>query len=158
MNHMDDQTVQQQPWRDQQPILLRGWMGPLFLLFLLALVGALVALYITSIRGGLIQKALVYQFNFTIASSLTTFAPYSIIPTVFAVAVKLWFGAIEETFRRLQPFAAMSRTPAPVSQSVQVAYGGIPAVVTPIKALRNSHWLLALVGLGAIGTEICKLH
>jgi hypothetical protein len=142
--------------KDSRPIVLRGWMGPLLLASLLALVGAILALYEVSIRGGLHQQALVHELDFAFADTITRIAPYSIIPTLIAVGVKLWYRAIEENFRRWQPFLAMTNKPAPVSQSLLVEYANAPLALMSIKAAKNSHYMLALVGLGALATEICK--
>jgi hypothetical protein len=117
---------------------------------------ALIALFIVSRRGGLHQQALVREFEISFADTVTRLAPYSIIPTLFAVGVKLWYGAIEENLRRLQPFLAMAVRPAPVSRSLLVEYANSPLAFMSFKAAKNSHYMLALVGLGALGTEICE--
>lgn len=83
-------------------------------------------------------------------------APYSILPTLIAVGVKLWWGAIEEVFKRLQPYATMAKGSVGVSHALTVEYMNSPLLATVAKAVRNSHWLLAVISLGAFGTEICK--
>jgi hypothetical protein len=140
----------------QKPILFRPWMGLLFVGALAALVGGIVALYKVSLGKGLQQRALVYEFDFSISNVATSFAPYSIIPTVFAVGIKLWYGAIEEKLKRLQPFSSMLQHPTPLGNSVLVEYENAPMILGAIKAARHGHWLLVLVGIGALATEICK--
>lgn len=142
--------------QDARPLVLRTWMGPLLFISLAALVGAIVALYVISRRGGLHQRALVHEFDFSLADIAVGLAPYSIIPTLFAVGIKLWYGAIEENLRRLQPFLAMVSRPAPVSRSLLVEYANAPLAFLSFKATKNAHYMLALVGLGALGTEICE--
>ncbi|TID13390.1 hypothetical protein E6O75_ATG11306 [Venturia nashicola] len=139
---------------DARPFVLRTWMGPLLLISLVALLVAIVALYVISGRGGLHQQALVHEFDFSLADVAVGLAPYSIIPTLLAVGIKLWYGAIEENMRRLQPFLAMTVKPAPVSQSLLAEYVNAPLAWVSFKAAKNSHYMLALVGLGALGTEI----
>lgn len=131
-------------------------MGPLLFIALVALVGAIIALYVVSRRCGLHQQALVHEFDFSLADVAVGLAPYSIIPTLFAVGIKLWYGAIEENMRRLQAFLAMAVRPAPIWRSLLVEYANAPLAFMSSKAVKNSHYMLALVGLGALGTEICQ--
>lgn len=155
LDDIPEEEMKKMP-QNGRPLVLRTWMGPLLFAALLGLVSAIVALYIISGRGGLHQHALVHEFNFSLANIAIGLAPYSIVPTLFAVGIKLWYGAIEENMRRLQPFLAMAVRPAPVSRSLLVEYANAPLVFMSFKAAKNSHYVLALVGLGALGTEICE--
>lgn len=132
--------------QDARPLVLRTWMGPLLFIALVALVASVIALYVVSRRGGLHQQALVHEFDFSLANITVGLAPYSIIPTLFAVGIKLWHGAIEENLRRLQPFLAMAVRPTPVSRSLLVEYANAPLAFMSSKAAKNSHYMLALVG------------
>jgi Protein of unknown function (DUF3433) len=152
--------VNEKEWKkksqDGRPLVFYTWMGPLLLIALLALMSAIVTLFVISRRGGLRQQALVREFEITFADTVTQLAPYSIVPTLFAVGVKLWYGAIEESLRSLQPFLAMAVRPAPISRSLLLEYANAPLAFMSFKAAKNSHYMLALVGLGALGTEICE--
>ena len=88
--------------------------------------------------------------------SLVGVAPYSNIPTVFAIIVKLRWGALEKAFKRLQPYVMMTKEPTKVSRGFTLSYINSPMISTSGKALIRGHWLLALVCLGAFWTEVCK--
>ena len=68
---------------------------------------------------GLYQTAFLYQTIMSLDDS-TGFdvAPHSIISKIFAVAVKLWWGALEEHLKRLQPYVMMAREPTKASGGV----------------------------------------
>ena len=142
--------------QDSRPAVLRTWMGLLFIICLSALLAAIVVLFRISRTGGLHQSPLTFQRDLRIFKAVTTFAPYSIVPTVFAVCVKLWFAAIGDTSKRLQPYIAMLKTPSPLFNSVLVEYANTPTALVSLKAFRNGHWILALVGVGAFATEACE--
>ena len=132
-------------------------MGPLFLLCLSLILAAIATLYIISRTDGLHQSPFVFRRHLSIFQAAANFAPYSIIPTILAVAVKLWFGAIGESLKRLQPYISMLKGPKSLSDCVLVEYANAPIALITVKAIRHSHLILALVGVGALATEACKL-
>lgn len=126
--------------------------------FLIALAATLVILYAISKGSELQRSALLYRSNLSLTSSTVLgLAPYSIVPTLFAVAVKLWWGALEEIFRRLQAYVTMTRRPTRVPHGFALSYNNYPQVLASTKAFGKGHWLLALVWIGAFWTEICEL-
>ncbi len=142
---------------DWRPALLRRWTGSIPLAFLASIAAALIALLVVSNGPGLHQSAFIYQTTVAFdGNSLVGLAPYSIVPTIFAVAVKLWWGALEENFKRLQPYVMMARESTKASRGVVLSYINLPQIFALGKALSRGHWLLALVCLGAFWTEICK--
>ncbi|THX43800.1 hypothetical protein D6D10_00823 [Aureobasidium pullulans] len=138
---------------DPRPVMIRIWMGTLLLAILAALIAVLAVLYNLSRTGRLSQALLVDQLNIDVLELSTTLTPYSIIPTLIAVAVKLWFRASAETFKRLQPFVSIADSPSSTSDSVSAEYANTPIALVSIKALKHSHWILALIGAGAFVTE-----
>ena len=142
---------------DWRPAILHRWTGLSLLAFLACLAAALIALFVISKSSGLHQSALLFQSTLTWDSqSVVGLAPYSIIPTVFAVAVKLWWGALEEAFKRLQPYVVMARRPTKVSHGIALSYINSPMFWASGRAFRKGHLLLALVCLGAFWTEVCE--
>lgn len=123
---------------------------------LLSLVTAITVLYIVSCNTGIHQSLFVFQLNLEIFNNSTTLTPYSIIPTIFAVAIKLWFGAVGDTLKMYQPYVSLVKAPVAVSNSVLAEYINTPIALAFIKAFKLCHWNLALVGLGALATEICE--
>jgi len=140
---------------DSRPTIMRSWVAPALLLFLASIAAGILALYKVSQNGGLHQSALVYEVEI---GSHTAYAPYSIVPILFAISVKLWFGGIESTLKTVQPFASMLKTPKSISRSLLAEYANSPFVFTSIKALKNRHWVLVIVGFVALATEICQSH
>lgn len=120
------------------------------------LAAAIVALFVISCTTGISRSPFVYQISLEFLNKQTTLALYSIIPTLLALGVKLWFGAIGDTLKLLQPYASMVAHPAPAYKSVLAEYVNTPVALVSGKALRNSHWTLAFVGFGAFATEVCQ--
>lgn len=146
------------PIDDWRPAILRRWSGLILIAFLIALAATLVTLYAISKGSGLQGSALLYRSDLSLTSNTVLgLAPYSIVPTVFAVAVKLWWGALEEIFKRLQAYVAMTRRPTRVLRGFALSYSNYPHILASTKAFGKGHWLLALVCLGAFWTEICEL-
>ncbi|PVH89113.1 hypothetical protein DL98DRAFT_565261 [Cadophora sp. DSE1049] len=143
------------PLQDWRPKLLRGWLlGPL-LLFLTALVIVISVLFAKYRRSGIYQSFLVSSVNIKVDNrSIEALAPYSIIPTLIAVGVKLWWGSIDEIFRRLQPYVSMAVEPTKARSGTTLSYISSPLVWAVGKAARYRHWLLAVVATGAFLTEI----
>lgn len=142
---------------DWRPQVLRGWLLITFLTIILGIVVTLATVYAKYRNTGLYQRFLVSSFDFDINNtSIQAFAPYSIIPTLVAVMVKLWWGSVDETFRRLQPYVSMAKEPTPNDKGTMVSYLSSPLVWAAIKAGKHRHWLLAVVATGAFLTEICE--
>lgn len=143
---------------DWRPAVLRRWTGMTLLVLLACLAAALISLIVESRGpGGLRQSAFVFKGTLTFGkASAVDIAPYSIIPTIFAVAVRLWWGALEEAFKRLQPYVTMAKTPTKASHGIALSYINSPMILASGRALIKGHWLLALVCFGAFSTEICR--
>ncbi|KAI4723658.1 hypothetical protein E4T48_00056 [Aureobasidium sp. EXF-10727] len=136
------------------PAILRSWMCPPLLIFLLALLACIATLYQISRTSGVHQAPFVYEFKTQIFNTAATLAPYSILPTLLAVGVKLWIAAVGDTLKRLQPYITMAKAPTLVADSVLVEYLNTPTALVTLKAVKHSHWILALAGLGALATEL----
>ena len=140
---------------DWRPFAVRK-VGGLLLFVLLALVlSAILVLFVLAKTSGLYESAFTYQTSIVPSKSdLFTFAPYSIIPTLLAVIVSLWWDNIDETFRRLQPFVAMARQAVPASANVGLSYMAAYPIWTTIKALNHCHWFVVTVSGGAILAQV----
>jgi hypothetical protein len=114
-------------------------------------------LFIESHRSALYQTIFVYQKNFSIGQGVTAdIAPYSIIPTLLAIMVKLWWSALESTFKRLQPYVTMTRRNTKASEGIALSYIDSVLLWASWKAVKNRHWLLGLITLGAFLAEVCR--
>jgi hypothetical protein len=143
---------------DPRPAVLRLRVGIPLLCFLLLLVVGLIMLYNLSLDAGLYQASLVHQVHIDIAQTSAMLAPYSIIPTLLAISVKLWFAIAGDTVQRYQPFIAMVKKPTELYRSVSADYLNTPLTLVSLRALRSSHWLLALVGAAAFSGELCTFN
>lgn len=127
------------------------------LLFLASLAIAIGVLYHFSKTSQLYQTFFVYEKSIEVSGSkIPTIAPFSIIPTLVGVGLGLWWGALDERFRHLQPYTSMSRGPTPFSRGAGVSYQSSRWIMAAGKAAVNKHWLLCLVTLGTFLSQICK--
>lgn len=131
-------------------------MGFLFLICLCLLLTSISALFYVSRTSGIHQNFFVFRRHLDILKAATTFAPYSILPTLLGVGVKLWLSAIGDALKRLQPYVSMLDAPTPLRGSILAEYTNTPLALISAKAMRHSHFVLALVGVAALASEICK--
>lgn len=125
--------------------------------FIAAILIAIAVLYWYSLDHGLHQKVFVYQTRIKIAdNTLGTLAPYSVIPTLIAVAISLWWGAIESLFRTVQPYITMAKGTTSAHRGTGVSYQSSYLFWAAFRALHRKHWLLTLICLGTFATQICK--
>lgn len=123
---------------------------------LVAVVVGIAVLYHFAETSGLYQKAFVYEVNISwISNGISSVAPFSMIPTVIATGVGLWWSAIDDNFRRLQPFIAMSKGHPQFSRGAGLSYQSSFWVWACLKAAMNKHWLLSLLTLGSTLSPIC---
>lgn len=127
-----------------------GRLGGFLLLVLFSSIfAAILVLFILSHTTGLYQSAFTYQMEFS-SSEIFTFAPYSIVPTLVAIAVVMWWENIDSTFRRLQPYVTMAQEAVPISPVLGMSYLSTLSIGSMFRAMGNGHWLVALVSFGAV--------
>ena len=138
---------------DWRPTILRRWTGVGLIMLLLALIICIGILFAFSHGPGLYESAFVYQLNVSIFKSpVATLAPYSIVPTLVAVTVSLWWGSLEETFRRLQPFVTMTKEPTAISCGATLSYASSYLLWAAAKAISKRHWVPCI---GLYGCLLC---
>lgn len=124
---------------------------------LVSVVVGIVVLYHFAEATGLYERAFIYQVHISwLSNGISTVAPFSIIPTVIATGIGLWWSVIDDDFRRLQPFIAMSKGHPPFSQGVALSYQSSFWLWACVKAAFNKHWLLAILTLGSTLSPIRK--
>lgn len=129
----------------------------LFLLgaFLALVLSALLVLYSFAAQSQLYQRAFMYETDLSkFGLSISTFAPISIGPTVISIAVTLWWDQLDMTFRLLQPYISMSRSPTPIRSGAGLTYRSKTWLGAAIKAARHRHWILFMV---ALGSTLCQV-
>ena len=123
----------------------------------LCVTAAVTSLYILAQQDLLYQTALVYQAEFSILNKhISTIAPYSIVPTVIAVAIGLWWSAFDKSFRVLQPFLLMSRKPTTLSAGLFGNYHSSYWAWAAIKAALQKDWILFAITFGSTLCQICE--
>ncbi|KAF2473178.1 uncharacterized protein BDR25DRAFT_257399 [Lindgomyces ingoldianus] len=85
------------------------------------------------------------------ANLLTEKVP--ILLTALATIIKLLWGTMNCDIRMLEPFYILANRNAP-PRTLTLDYTGTNPIFLPVKALLNRHYLVALVGIGSILTEI----
>ena len=139
------------------PFYLKGSWLVFLLAFIASFLLAVAILYWYALDYGLYKSSLLYHRAILVGSTtIATFAPYSILPTLLAVTVGLWWGAIESEFRLLQPFLAMAKTRTQNKDGSSLSYRSSYLLWASFKALQRRHWLLSLVSCGAFFSQICK--
>lgn len=132
---------------------------PVILLFtsLIAIAAAISVLLGFSETEGLYQTAFVYQLDFKVAGmELDAINPASILTTFLAVCISLWWGSVDSSMRKLQPFLALAKEPVKGQDGASLTYEASYMLWAAFRAVKRRHWLLALVSCGAFYAEICK--
>jgi hypothetical protein len=73
--------------------------------------------------------------------------------TALATVVKLLWGTMNSDVRTLEPYWLLAQRRAP-AKTLTLDYTGTNPLFLPVKALLNRHYLVALVGIGSILTEV----
>lgn len=137
--------------------MLKGWGGLALILVITSLITTISVLFAKSRLPGLYEAGLVYSHSITFKTLyVTSLAPYSIIPTLVAVAIRFWWRALESTFKRVQPYVSMAKRPVAISAGPALSYNTLPPIFSVWKAARHRHWLLAFVCVGAALVDVCE--
>jgi hypothetical protein len=152
-------TPELQKASDWRPFELRWAAGLPLVVYLSCIVAALIAVYVSSQKRPLYQAAFVYSPEISLGKlNITALAPYSIVPTLIAVGVKLWWSTIDDSYRRLTPFIAMATSSKLKKfRSPSMSYITLPILWISVVAAKRRHWLLCIVTLGALGSEILQI-
>lgn len=125
---------------------------------LIAVVVAIAVLYHFATTAGLYEKAFVYQVKISsLNNDLSSVAPFAMIPTLIATGIGLWWSAIDENFRRLQPYLAMAKGSPSFSRGTGLSYQSSFWLWACAKAALNKHWLLTFLTFGTSLSPVCEL-
>ncbi|KAG9244511.1 hypothetical protein BJ878DRAFT_550247 [Calycina marina] len=131
----------------QPKVLQLKLLGPL-LHSTLAIIVVIATLFGIYMNSGISHSQLDAQGLYRGNESLLDFAPYSIITTLAAVVLMLWWDEMDQKLRQLQPYISMAKKDTLVSKGPKLSYMSMPLLWVSWKAARNRHFLLAIVGLG----------
>ncbi|KAK5047110.1 hypothetical protein LTR84_007053 [Exophiala bonariae] len=122
---------------------------------LLAISVAIAALLGYSETDGLYQTAFVYQIGFEFAGmQLDAINPASILTTLLASSIALWWGSVDSSIRKLQPFLALAKLPLKGTDGAGLSYESSYMLWAAARALKRKQWILVLVTCGAFQAEI----
>lgn len=135
------------------------WVLALLLLLLLAVLVTIAALYQYSRARGFYQTAFVYSIHTKFQESTGGGINIaSILTTLLAVGVGLWWGSLDTTLRKAQPFLELARAehPAPGWKGVSVSYISSYLLWAAWRAAKRGHWVLGILCTGTFLSQICE--
>ncbi|RYC64314.1 hypothetical protein CHU98_g1918 [Xylaria longipes] len=150
--------------QDQEPVDLSGmekstvfgiWPLIVLIIMLTVVTIAILTLYIYSQGHKLYQRAFVYTISVSVTGvDLGDVNPASIITTLVAVTIGLWWGSLDTNLRRAQPFLALAVGPVSGFKGASISYRSSYLLWASARAARRKHWLLFLVCTGAFLSQI----
>ena len=129
-----EDKVQAKKVENPHPIMLRLEAGILYMLYMAAFLCML--------------PLLLFLPN---ASIVTQKVPFLL--TAISVSIKLLWGCLDINVRVIEPYYILSRRHAP-PRTLTLDYTGTVPGYLSFKAMLNKHYLVALVGLGSILSEV----
>ncbi|KAI0420768.1 hypothetical protein F5X98DRAFT_391488 [Xylaria grammica] len=131
------------------------WALVILSILLTGILIALAILYWRNNTYGLYQTPFVYSIKVSVKGlDLGSVNPASIITTLTAVIVGLWWSSIDTTLRRVQPFLALAKEPAIGAKGVCVSYRSSYLLWAAYRGAKRRHWVMALVCTGAFLAQI----
>jgi hypothetical protein len=126
--------------------------------YLIILVIGISILYDYATGNRIYQHFFVNQVELgEIAGHIATLTPFSIVPTLLAVLLGMWWDGIQQKFCQLQPFVGMTRPKGTQwKDGPGMHYSTTNWIKSSLRAIRNRHWLLAFVIIGNILCQICE--
>lgn len=79
------------------------------------------------------------------------------LPVLVATLIKQLWATLEFNVKMMEPFHTLTKGNARPEQTLALDYQGTPYGVILFKSLRNHHWLVGLVGLGSILSDLLTI-
>ncbi|KAI9704224.1 MAG: hypothetical protein M1836_007085 [Candelina mexicana] len=127
------EAIDKRKVENPHPLMLRLRAGVPFITFLVAFIAFIPSLMFTKMN--------------VVAQKL----PW--LPTAIATIVQLIWSTLDCDVRMIEPFYILSLRGAP-SKTLTLDYSGDPWGYMPLKAIKNGHFLVALVGFGSVLTQV----
>ncbi|KAF2129747.1 hypothetical protein P153DRAFT_366257 [Dothidotthia symphoricarpi CBS 119687] len=144
-----DAKVLPQDWR---PLALRTKGLTALLFAVVAIAAALIVLRNYADKQKLYRSAFVYEVDIGVFHA--NISPASLVATLIAVGLALWWDMIDKHMRSLQPYLSMAHGPEDVKRGACLSYESSHWVWAAGKAASNKHWLLVLVTMGTTLSQI----
>ncbi|KAI1745585.1 hypothetical protein F4680DRAFT_455708 [Xylaria scruposa] len=167
VHNRDSVSTETQTQQDQESMDLKSMktstvfgIWPLIVLIIILTIVMIVilTLYIYSQGHELYQKAFVYSVSVSVKGvDLGDVNPASIITTLVAVTIGLWWGSLDTNLRRAQPFLALATGPVNGFKGASTSYRSSYLLWASARAARRKHWLLFLVCTGAFLSQILTI-
>lgn len=139
-----------QTWK---PAVVKSWSMLALLVAFVLIAVAIIILQSFASRQLLYRSAFIYQLDLRAFNA--RFSPQSVLATLLAVGVSMWWDAIDRTLRTVQPFLSMSASTVDVRCGAALSYQASYWLWASVRAVLNSHWLLSLV---TFGTTLCQVR
>jgi hypothetical protein len=151
--HADSILLETDDWC---PEILRGSILRLFLGLTIVVALILAVLLALFCKSPIFEPLLIPESsqNFN-DRAVIALAPYSVIPALISLIVLLCWASVVETFRGLQPYVSMARKAFLDSRNPS-SYINIPLLWTIATATLNRDFLLAVVAVCAVLSQICE--
>ncbi|KAI0544206.1 hypothetical protein F4679DRAFT_591751 [Xylaria curta] len=134
------------------------WLLALLLLLLFLTLAAIATLYQTSQFRGLYETFFVYNIGvFINGQDLGAINPASLLTTLIAVVIGLWWGFYDTTLRKIQPYLALSKSPVSGYKGVAISYKSSYSLWAAYRAAKRSHWVLLLASTGTFLAQILTI-
>lgn len=137
------------------PLVLRLQTLTALGLYLVTLLITVLVLYHFAQKSSLYRSAFVYEAKIPVFG-VHTLTPFSLLPSLLAVVVGLWWGSVDVAFRRLQPYLSMAEAPQPLEHGARLSYQSSYWVWAAFKAASKKHWFLLLVSAGTSLSPVRK--
>ncbi|KAI7975876.1 hypothetical protein EIK77_005626 [Talaromyces pinophilus] len=134
IKYTEEHTIEPFSTASPHPIPLRRIPGIVFLIYLTFLV------------------ATIPVVTYTNAKVVVAKLPW--LPVLLAVIAKQIWTALEFAIKMLEPFYALSQGNARPENTLTLDYQGIPYGVLPFQAMLNKHYLVSLIGVGSILSDV----
>lgn len=134
IKYTEERSIQPFSTASPHPIALRHIPGIVFLVYLTFLVAAIPVV------------------TYTNANVVAVKLPW--LPVLLAVIAKQIWTALEFAIKMLEPFYALSQGNARPENTLTLDYQGTPYGVLPFQAILNKHYLVSLIGVGSILSDI----
>jgi hypothetical protein len=143
---------------DWKPTTLRIPSLMSLAVYLIILVIGISILYDFATGNRIYQNFFVNRVEFgEIAGHVARLTPFSIVPTLMAVLLRMWWDGMQQKFCQLQPFVAMTRPKGTQwKDGPGMHYSTTNWIKSSLRAIRNGHWLLTFVIIGNILCQVCE--
>ena len=151
----DESNISTELKSEKVPFILQWTSQTVFLIFMALFLVAIAVLYHFATQSKLHEKFFIYQVTFERFDIAE--APFSIIPTLIASIMGLWWNELEAKLKATQPYLSMAKKPSKLSHGVGLSYQSSYLAWAAVRAAFNGHWLLCLTAFGSTLAQVLTI-